>query len=82
MRKVAGRLMIEALQTNENQTYFCHILEIDPLEGAITLNSKIPTAIRLKLKNNPQLLSSIKKPRGLKYWSFPEFHSEESFPDS
>lgn len=77
IRKLSGRLLIEALHgNNKNQDFLCELLDFDPLYGRITLNSEMPALIKQKLLNNPNFLGSIQHltdASSKSYWSFPEY---------
>jgi hypothetical protein len=47
IRKLAGRLLIEALHDcYANQDFICELLDIEPLNGRVTLNATLPNLIK------------------------------------
>lgn len=43
IRKLSGRLLIEALHSNNtNQDFFCEVIDFEPLYGRVILNGELP----------------------------------------
>lgn len=93
IRKLSGRLLIEGLyQSSSNQDFLCELLDFEPLNGRVCLNSDLPTLIRQKMQTNPSFLTTVHNlteaqaiTSEKRYWSFPEFKEivlPSSTPDS
>jgi len=60
IRKLAGRLLIESLHSNNpNQDFFCELVDFEPLYGRVILNSDLPNLIKQKIQKNPSFLATI-----------------------
>ena len=60
VRKLCGRLVIEALRDSfSNQDFLCELLDIEPLDGFVTLNAQLPSLIKQKLTQNTGFLQTI-----------------------
>ena len=70
MRKLAGRLLCEALDKSpSNQDFFCKIAQLDcsdALYGQVSLNRNIPGLIKKKLAAEPEFLLSLHRMDKLK----------------
>ena len=71
MRKLAGRLLCEALNKSpSNQDFFCSkVAELDcsdALYGQVSLNRNIPILIKKKLAAEPEFLLSLHRMDKLK----------------